>query len=146
MSTINRSALVPYTPEQMFNIVDDIKSYSEFLPWCGASEELSRDGDQVDGKVTISKGAINKAFTTRNFLQQHSQIEMTLLDGPFSKLNGFWRFEDINGEACKISLDLDFEFSNRLVGMAIGSIFNQIANTLVDSYVDRANALYGHSE
>ncbi len=143
MTTINRSALVPYTSEQMFNIVDDIEHYFEFLPWCGASEELSRDDDKVDGSVTISKGAVNKTFITRNFLEQHKQIEMTLLDGPFSKLNGFWRFEDIKGEACKISLDLDFEFSNLLVSMAIGPIFNQIANTLVDSFVERAKTQYG---
>lgn len=143
MPTINRSALVPYSPEQMFSIVDDIDRYVEFLPWCGASKELRRDGDVVDGTVTISKGAVNKAFTTRNLLQKNKMIEMKLLDGPFKHLNGFWRFEDIQGQACKISLDLDFEFSNRLVGMAIGPVFNQVANTLVDAFVSRAKELYG---
>ncbi len=143
MPTINRSALVPYSPEQMFAIVDDVDRYVEFLPWCGASKELSRVGDVVDAMVTISKGAVNKDFSTRNYLQKNKMIEMKLLDGPFKHLSGFWRFDDIKGQACKISLDLDFEFSSRLVSLAIGPIFNQIANTLVDAFVKRARELYG---
>ncbi len=143
MPTINRSALVPYSPEQMFKVVDNVDRYVEFLPWCGASKELSREGDVVEAMVTISKGAVHKDFSTRNWLQKNKMIEMKLLDGPFKHLNGFWRFDDIQGQACKISLDLEFEFSNRLLGMAIGPVFNQIANTLVDAFVKRADELYG---
>lgn len=142
MQIINRSALVPYTPEQMFKIVDDVEHYSDFLPWCGSSEELRREDGVVDGSVTINKGMINKEFSTRNHLKEYSLIEMKLIDGPFKHLNGFWRFDDIKGQACKISLELEFEFSNRLVSLAIGPIFNQIANTLVDSFVKRANDKY----
>lgn len=143
MPSISRSALVPYTPEQMFNIVDDVDHYSEFLPWCGESEELDRKENSVKGSVTIVKGAVNKKFVTLNEFQRYSVIEMKLVEGPFKQLHGYWRFDDLNGEACNISLDLDFEFSNRLVSFAIGSIFNQIANTLVDAFVARAKDVYG---
>ncbi len=142
MSNINRSALVPYSCEQMYQLVDDIASYKDFLPWCGASVENKREHSMVEATVTITKGSINKAFSTRNSLQENEQIEMQLLDGPFKKLHGFWRFEPLRENASKISLELEFEFSNRLVGLAIGPIFNQIANTMVDAFVERAKSKY----
>ena len=143
MPNITRSALVPYSSEQMYQLVDDITSYKDFLPWCGESLEHKRDDSMVEASVTIAKGSIHKTFSTRNILQENEVIEMQLLDGPFKKLHGFWRFHSLDANACKISLDLDFEFSNRLVGMAIGPIFNQVANTLVDSFVQRAKSKYG---
>jgi ribosome-associated toxin RatA of RatAB toxin-antitoxin module len=127
----------------MYQLVDDIASYKEFLPWCGDSVEHKRDDSTVEATVTIAKGSINKAFSTKNSLQQNELIEMHLLDGPFKKLHGFWRFEALRENASKISLELEFEFSNRLVGMAIGPIFNQVANSMVDSFVDRARSKYG---
>ncbi len=143
MSNLNRSALVPYSCEQMYQLVDDIASYKEFLPWCGDSVEHKRDELMVEATVTIAKGSINKAFSTKNSLTKNKMIEMQLLDGPFKKLHGFWRFDSLKENASKISLELEFEFSNRLVGIAIGSIFNQIANSMVDSFVERARVKYG---
>ncbi len=143
MSNVNRSALVPYSCEQMYQLVDDIASYKEFLPWCGDSVEHKRDESMVEATVTIAKGSINKAFSTKNSLTKNKMIEMQLLDGPFKKLHGFWRFDSLKENASKISLELEFEFSNRLVGIAIGSIFNQIANSMVDSFVERARVKYG---
>ena len=143
MPNVNRSALVPYSCEQMYQLVDDIASYKEFLPWCGDSVEHQRDKRTVEATVTIAKGSINKAFSTRNSLQENAVIEMQLLDGPFKKLHGYWRFEPLKEKASKISLDLEFEFSNRLVGLAIGPVFNQVANSMVDSFVQRAKVKYG---
>lgn len=143
MPTISRSALVNYTPEQMFTLVDNVEDYPQFLPWCGKTEVLSRQGEVLDASITIAKGAVNKRFSTRNINDEYQKIEMSLLDGPFKHLSGFWRFEDLQGKACKITLDLEFEFSNRLVSMAIGPIFNQVANTLVDAFVERAKNVYG---
>lgn len=143
MAHISRSALVPYSAEQMFVLVDTIRDYPQFLPWCRSSVELDRNTDEVKASIEIAKGALNKSFTTLNRMQSNKLIEMSLVDGPFQHLHGFWRFDELKPDACKVSLDLDFEFSNRLVGLAIGSIFNQVANTLVDSFVERAKAVYG---
>lgn len=141
MPTINRSALVPHTTEEMFQLVDDVDRYVEFLPWCTESRVLERSEDEVVATILLSKGSLNKAFTTRNLLQKHKMIEMRLVDGPFKHLQGFWRFDSLNDHACKVSLDLDYEFSSKLVALAIGPVFNQIANTLVDAFVVRAKEL-----
>lgn len=143
MAHISRSALVPYSAEQMFVLVDAIRDYPQFLPWCRSSAELDRNEDEVKASIEIAKGALNKSFTTLNRMQKNKVIEMSLVDGPFKHLHGFWRFDELKLGACKVSLDLDFEFSNRLVSLAIGPIFNQVANTLVDSFVGRAKQVYG---
>ncbi|HPY40018.1 MAG TPA: type II toxin-antitoxin system RatA family toxin [Thiolinea sp.] len=143
MAQISRSALVPYSAEQMFTLVDAIRDYPKFLPWCRSSAELDRDEDEVKASIEIAKGAMNKSFTTQNRMQKNKVIEMSLVDGPFKHLHGFWRFDELNDGACKVSLDLNFEFSNMLIGLAIGPVFNQVANTLVDSFVARAKEVYG---
>ena len=142
MPTINRHALVPFTPEQMYKIVNDVDKYVEFLPWCGASEKLDEEGDSVKASVTIAKGPVNKKFITQNELEENKTIKMELVDGPFKYLRGHWLFDDIKGQACRISLELDFEFSNGLVSIALGPIFNQIANSMVDAFVERAKNIY----
>lgn len=144
MPLISRNALVPYTVEEMYQLVDDIESYPQFLPWCRSAEVLERKDDEVRACIEIAKGALNKSFTTLNRNQKNKIIEMRLVKGPFKHLEGFWRFDALkNAEASKISLDLDFEFENRLIAMAVGSIFNQIANTMVDAFTKRAVEVYG---
>jgi len=143
MPNINRSAMVEYSAEQMFQLVDDIAAYPEFLPWCGGAEEHKRDKNNVQASVTIQKGSINKSFTTQNSLNKPQSIELTLIDGPFKELRGEWRFDALSDTACKVTFNLDFKFSNRVVGMAVGPIFNQVANTFVDSFVERAKSVYG---
>jgi ribosome-associated toxin RatA of RatAB toxin-antitoxin module len=143
MPAIHRSALVPYQPSEMFSLVDDIEAYPQFLPWCKSARVLSRGEDEVRAQLELVRAGFEKSFTTRNRLQHNKMIEMRLVEGPFRHLDGFWRFEPIGTGACKVSLDLDFEFSNKLVGMALGPLFNQIANTLVDSFCKRAVDVYG---
>ena len=143
MPKINRSALVPYTPEKMYVLVDNVLDYPNFLPWCRSSQEQNRTENEVCASVEIAKGIVNKSFTTHNRLQPHKSIEMQLVDGPFRRLHGIWQFKALGKQACKISLDLDFEFSNRLISMTLGPVFNQVANTLVDSFVAQAKRVYG---
>jgi ribosome-associated toxin RatA of RatAB toxin-antitoxin module len=143
MPTINRSALVAYNPAEMFSLVDDVGAYPQFLPWCKNAKVLSRDDDEVRASLELVRGGFEKSFTTHNRLQKNKMIEIRLVKGPFRHLDGFWRFEPIGENACKVSLDLDFEFANKLVGMAFGPLFNQIANTLVDSFCKRAIDVYG---
>jgi len=143
MAIINRSALVRYSASQMFALVDDIKAYPEFLPWCKTATELSRDEDEVRAVLELSRAGIHKTFSTCNRLQPGKMIEMRLLEGPFKQLEGFWRFERLGDEACKVSLDLEFEFSNKILEVTLGPIFNQIANSLVDAFCERAVTSYG---
>lgn len=144
MAQISRSALVPYSAAQMYALVDSIQSYPDFLPWCRSAVEHQRETDSVRASIEIAKGAVNKVFTTQNRMTPDQQIEMTLVDGPFKHLHGYWRFEALKENACKVMLELDFEFSGKLVALAIGPVFNQVANTMVDSFVERARMVYGH--
>lgn len=143
MPTISKTALVPYSAADMYRLVDDVRSYPEFLPWCGGSQELSRTQDEVHACVEIAFGAVHKSFTTLNRLQKNKMIEITLVDGPFRHLHGFWRFKVLDEKACKVSLDMEYEFSNRLVSMALGPAFSQIANSMMDAFCERAGVVYG---
>ena len=143
MANISKSALVNYSAEQMYNLVDDIPAYPDFLPWCGGAEEISRNEDEVRASVSIAHSGLKKSFTTRNFMQKNKMIEMTLIDGPFKHLHGYWRFDPLADDACKVSLDMEYEFSNKLISLALGPVFGQISNSLVDSFSRRAEAVYG---
>lgn len=143
MTTIHRSALVPYSAHEMFVLVTDIPSYPQFLPWCGGARFLSKEEDSAVAAIDIAYSGVHKTFTTRNLVQPDRILEMRLVNGPFKHLHGHWRFEDLDARASKITLDMDFEFSNRLLALAINPVFTRIANTLVDSFVARARQLYG---
>ncbi len=145
MTTIHRHALTPHSAEQMYALVDDIESYPEFLQWCRSSTVVSRDSDVVTAKLELHKGSVHKEFTTRNRLMPGKMIEMKLVEGPFHHLEGFWRFDTLgeNENACKVILDLEFEFKNKMLGVLVGPVFNQVANTLVDTFCKRASDLYG---
>lgn len=143
MSTIHKNALVPYSSGQMYALVNDIEAYSQFLPWCRSSHILSQGMDELKASIEIAHGGLHKSFTTLNRLQRDKMIEMRLVEGPFRHLEGYWRFDSLGEQACKVSLDLDFEFSNRLVGLAMGPVFTQIANALVDAFCKRARDVYG---
>jgi len=140
---VSRNALLPYSAAEVFALVDDIESYPQFLPWCKSATVLSRSEDEVRAALELSKGGINKSFTTCNRMKQGKIIEMRLVEGPFHHLEGFWRFDPLGGQASKVSLDMEFEFSSRLLSMTVGPVFNQIAGTLVDSFCKRAVEVYG---
>ncbi|WP_374615549.1 type II toxin-antitoxin system RatA family toxin [Thauera aminoaromatica] len=143
VATIKKSALVAYSAARMYALVADIEAYPQFLPWCRSTRILARNGDELRASIEMAKGAVNKSFSTCNRLQANKMIEMRLIDGPFRHLEGYWRFEGLGEDACRVSLDLEFEFSSTLLRLAIGPIFNQIANTLVDSFCKRAVQIYG---
>lgn len=143
MTVINRSALVPFSAESMFQLVDDIAAYPEFLPWCKSTNIRERNENEVVASIEMSKAGINKTFTTRNALVNFEKIEMQLVDGPFESLEGCWRFESLSANACKISLDIQFEFSSKILSMSVGPVFSQICNSLVNAFVKRAQEKYG---
>lgn len=143
MAVIEKSALVPYSAAQMFALVSDVESYSLFLPWCKASEVITQDETGMQASVTLFKAGIEKTFVTRNIHQQDKQIEMQLVKGPFKQLEGFWRFHQLGDLGSKITLDLEFSFSSVMMDKLMGTIFTQIANSLVDSFQQRAVEVYG---
>jgi ribosome-associated toxin RatA of RatAB toxin-antitoxin module len=143
MTTVSRSATVAYSAEAMFELVDDVNAYQDFLPWVKRSTEHYRDDSQVKATLIFSKGGFEKAFTTLNRRHPGEMIDIRLVEGPFRHLEGIWRFEPMEAGGSKVSLDLEFEFANRLLAMAFGRVFTQVATTLVDSFVRRAQTVYG---
>jgi len=143
MTVVNKSALLQYQAQEMFDLVDDIESYPDFLPWCKSSKVWSRDEYEVKASIELSRGVVNKTFTTLNRNQPGKMIEIRLIDGPFKHLEGFWRFETLNDKACKVKLDLEYEFSNRILKMTVGPVFDRIANSLMDAFCQRAGTVYG---
>lgn len=143
MTTIKRNALVPYSAEQMYQLVDDIPHYADFLEWCDKSEEESRNEEEVVATLHLSWNGMHKSFSTRNRLHPNKMIHMRLAQGPFKHLEGYWLFEKLDDHACKIAFTLEFEFANPLLGFALSKIFEQIAGGMVDAFMKRADALYG---
>lgn len=127
----------------MFRLVDDVDSYSDFLPWCNRSEVLSRSDDTVEATLELHKGAVSKTFTTRNTLRENEAIELALLGGPFRHLSGGWTFQSLGEEGSKVTLELEFEFESRVVDMMFGAFFEEICNSMVDAFTGRAAAVYG---
>ncbi len=143
MTVVQKSALIKFSALQMFNIVDDIELYPDFLPWCSGSRILNREGNVVDAELKISKAGFNKTFATRNRSEDNNKLFLSLLDGPFSSLEGVWSFIPLREDASKISLDLEFEINGKFASLAFGVVFNQICNTMVTSFTDRAKKIYG---
>lgn len=133
-----------YSPAEMYELVNNVGAYASFLPWCKSSRVLSESADEMQASVEIAKGILNKTFTTRNHLTKNKKIEMDLVDGPFRKLTGFWQFNELKAEnACKVILELEFEFDSAMMSIAATPIFTQIANSLVDAFSKRAVEVYG---
>lgn len=144
MSHIKRSALVHYSPEEMYQLVNNVADYASFLPWCRSSVVKNETETEMIASVEIAKGVLNKTFTTRNHLSKNRCIELQLVDGPFKKLEGYWRFDALKTEnACKVTLELDFDFDSAMMSIAAKPVFTHIANSLVDSFSKRAVEVYG---
>ena len=140
---IHRSALLPYTAQALFDMVNDVASYPRFLPWCSASEVLSASETEMRASMTVAKAGLSQRFLTRNALVKGERIEMHLEEGPFRHLHGIWTFTPLNDKAAKISLDLTFDYAGPLVKLTLGPLFNHAANTLVDAFCERPRQLYG---
>ena len=127
----------------MFELVNNIDDYSQFLNWCDSSAILNQSDNQITASVEINKGGIKQTFSTLNTLTPYKSIAMELVDGPFDVLSGEWRFEVLGDNAAKIHLDLQFKFKSMLIDMALSPVFKNIANSQLDSFVERAKYIYG---
>ncbi|MCV2403662.1 type II toxin-antitoxin system RatA family toxin [Marinomonas sp. C2222] len=142
MSYIERFAHVNYSCEQMFDLVNDINAYPEFLPGCLSARLISQTSSEIVASLDVGKGPVSQSFTTRNSLEAPHRVEMNLVSGPFKKLHGIWTFTEISPTSCKIMLSIDFELSGMLK-FAFGGVFSQVANAMVDSFSKRAKVVYG---
>ncbi|MBN1007024.1 type II toxin-antitoxin system RatA family toxin [Amphritea pacifica] len=143
MTQVDRSALVLHTAEQMFDLVNDVESYPQFLPWCSGTTLIESTDEVMQASLKVAKAGLRYSFTTRNELQRPEIIRIELVEGPFSSLSGLWTFKPLSEEACKVSLSLQFDFSGKLTSMAMSKVFNQMAATMVDAFVNRADQVYG---
>ena len=143
MPEIKRSALMPYPARVMYDIVNDVDSYPDFLPWCGGVEVHLADAQSMEASILMQAAGLNHWFKTRNRLVPGESIDMTLVDGPFSKLEGSWRFTALDTDACKIELKLQYEFKRSLAAAIMTPAFSRIANTMVDSFCKRAEECQG---
>lgn len=141
MAVVEKTALVAVPAETLYEIVNDVDSYPEFLPWCKDARLLSRTDEELCGEIVVSKAGVTRAFSTCNRLFPHHRIEIQLKEGPFHKLEGAWEFTQLREDACKVALTLEFELSSGLMDKAFGIVFAQIANSLVDAFCKRANEL-----
>ena len=143
MTQVDRSALVLHTAEQMFDLVNDVENYPQFLTWCSGSTIIESSDEVMQASLRVAKGGLKYGFTTRNLLKRPGEIKMALVEGPFSSLSGVWTFKPLSDEACKVSLSLKFDFSGKLTSFAMSKVFNQMAASMVDSFVSRADKVYG---
>lgn len=143
MALVEKSVLIERSARQMFDLVDGVESYPQFLPWCGATELKFRDDSKTVATLHINYHSVKAHFTTENHKEIPGLMTIRLVDGPFRRLEGMWRFKALSDDACKIEFSLSYEFSSKLFEKVIGPVFSHIANTFVDAFTKRAAQVYG---
>jgi ribosome-associated toxin RatA of RatAB toxin-antitoxin module len=144
MHTLKRSSIVPYTQQQMFELVNNIEDYPNFLPWCDKTEIISRTESHVVARLDIAWKGMGKSLTTRNTLHRYDHMDIELVDGPMKHLEGKWDFVPVGEKGCKVLLNLEFEFTGGFMDMLFQPVFQHIANSLVDAFCKRAVEIYGN--
>ncbi len=145
MAMVEKSVLIQRSAQQMFTLVDHVEDYPRFLPWCSQTRIEFRDEKKTVATLHINYLSVKSHFTTENEKEIPLRMSIRLVDGPFRRLEGFWRFKPLAENACKIELQLSYEFSSKIFEKVIGPVFSQIANTFVDAFVKRADEVYGVS-
>ena len=143
MAEVSRSALLMYSADEMYRLVNNVDAYPEFLPGCAATNIIASSEEVMRVSVNVAKAGISQTFTTENTLVEGRSISMDLVEGPFNHLTGGWVFTALDEQACKVSLDLKFEFSSALVEIVFGRIFNELVGAMVKSFALRAKEVYG---
>jgi ribosome-associated toxin RatA of RatAB toxin-antitoxin module len=154
MKHVKKSVLLWYSPKEIYDLVVDVQAYPKFLPWCQRAEVLSEQGELMTARLHLAYAGVKHAFTTSNRHVESQSVSMSLVDGPFSHLEGSWRFMPIGSptasapqagpQACKVEFDLSYAFASRPLELVVSPVFDRIANTFVDAFVTRAEQVYGH--
>lgn len=145
MAVVEKSVLIEYSVTQMFDLVDRVEDYPKFLPWCGGTDLLERTENKTAGRIHINFQGIKANFSTENAKQAPLWMDIALLDGPFKSMSGGWRFTPLGDTACKVEFKLHYEFSSKLLEKVLGKVFDHIAGTLVECFVQRARQTYGQT-
>jgi ribosome-associated toxin RatA of RatAB toxin-antitoxin module len=140
---VSRSALVPYSANQMYALVEDVVAYPEFLPWCIGAKLHLKDAEIIEASLEMQRGGVRKSFTTRNSLRPGVAMGIALVGGPFRHLAGDWQFEQLGEDGSKVSLKMEFEFESRVTDALFGRYFEDTCNSLIDSFTQRAHKIYG---
>lgn len=144
MKTVHKSVLIWFAPQQMFDLVADVAHYPDFLPWCDHAKVLETHADGVTAEIGLSFGGIHQSFTTRNTHVPGSKVVLRLVKGPFSTLDGEWTFQPVgdDGKACRVELALSYGFKSAALSALVGPVFDRIARSLIDAFVERAQVVY----
>ena len=145
MANVQKKVLIEFTPAQMFDLVDRCEDYPHFLPWCSKVDQITRTDEITAATLYINYHGIKSHFSTENSKRAPTEMSIHLKDGPFTRLDGGWRFTPLGETACKVEFELHYIFSNRLLEKILGPVFNHIADTFVEAFVKRANQVYGVS-
>lgn len=143
MTSISKQLLVPFTAQQMYDLINDIEAYPQFLPWCKSTTVHTKSETVLEATICLAKGPLSHSITTRNSMQPGVQISMVYSAGPFKSCAGAWQFIEQANNQCQIIFNFQYEFSNRLTAFAIEPIFFPISNTLIDAFYQRAIQVYG---
>jgi len=143
MTGVSRSALVPFSAGQMFDLVEGVEQYPQFLPWCSGTAVSHRDPLITRATININYRGIKQGFSTENRKQPPELMSIRLVEGPFRALDGEWRFTPLGADACRIDFRLNYEFSSTLLEKLVGPVFGHIAGTMVDAFLKRADSVYG---
>lgn len=146
MKQVRKSVLLWYSPQEMYELVTGVEAYPQFLPWCDSARIVERHDDGVTARLGLHYMGVRQTFTTRNTQRPGESVAVQLVDGPFSRLEGHWLFKplgDAAKAACKIEFDLRYAFSSKALEAVVSPVFDRIADTFVDSFVGRAEAVYG---
>ena len=146
MKTVSKSVLIWYSPEEMFALVTGVDQYPQFLPWCDRARVLEHDGNSMLAEIGIALSGLRQSFVTRNTHEQGRRVQMRLVKGPFSRLDGDWHFHSVGDgsqRASRVELKLHYGFSNKVLAGLVGPVFDRIAATMVDAFIKRAQQVYG---
>lgn len=143
MIQIRRSALVKYSPTQMFDLVNDVEAYPKRFPWCAGAHVIEHQGDVMVARLDLKFAGIRQSFTTRNTVEPPARLQMSLVDGPFRSLEGVWDFIALGDAGCKVAFALDFDYAGRLGGSALRLGFQGLAGRMVDDFCREAERVYG---
>lgn len=143
MIQIRRSALVKYSPAQMFDLVNEVEAYPKRFAWCGNAEVIERGDNMLVARLDLKFAGFHHSFTTRNIIDHPRRLQVSLVNGPFRSLEGFWDFIPLGTDGCKVSLELDFDYAGRLGGAALKLGFQGLASRMVDDFCREAEKVYG---